>query len=41
MSPGFPKRYPNSVDCTWFIQLSHGQLIEINLIHFDLAPDFW
>ena len=33
-SPGFPQLYRNSIDCTWNIQLSIGQLIQFNFLHF-------
>ena len=36
-SPGFPQPYRNGIDCTWSIQLSIGQLIQINFLHFDLV----
>ena len=35
-SPGFPQHYRNEIDCTWKIQLSIGQLIQFNFLHFDL-----
>ena len=38
-SPGFPQPYRNGIDCTWSIQLSIGQLIQINFIHFDLVHE--
>ena len=34
-SPGFPQLYRNWIDCTWYIQLSIGQLIQLNFLHFD------
>ena len=37
-SPGFPQHYRNGIDCTWYIQLFSGQLIEIHFLHFDLEP---
>ena len=38
-SPGFPHSYRNGIDCTWNIQLSSGQLIRFNFVHFDVAYD--
>ena len=35
-SPGFPQHYRNGIDCTWKIQMSIGQLIQFNFLHFDL-----
>ena len=35
-SPGFPQFYRNGIDCTWNIQLSIGQLIQFNFLHFDV-----
>ena len=35
-SPGFPQLYKNWIGCTWNIQLSIGQLIRFNFLHFDL-----
>ena len=36
---GFPTGYYNSMDCTWLIQGSHGEVIEITILHFDVEPD--
>ena len=36
---GFPKGYYNKMDCTWLIQRSHGEVIEITILHFDVQPD--
>ena len=35
-SPGFPQPYKIGIDCTWNIQLSNGQLIQFNFLHFDV-----
>ena len=35
-SPGYPQLYRNGIDCTWNIQLSIGQLIQFNFLHFDV-----
>ena len=35
-SPGYPQLYRNGIDCTWNIQLSIGQLIQFNFLHFDI-----
>ena len=35
-SPGFPQPYRNAIDCTWNIQMSIGQLIQISFLHFDV-----
>ena len=35
-SPGYPEFYQNGIDCTWNIQLSIGQFIQINFLHFDV-----
>ena len=40
-SPGFPEPYRNRIDCAWNIQLSVGQLIQFNFLHFDLDPWQW
>ena len=37
-SPGFPQPYRNGIDCTWNIQLSVGNLIQFNFLHFDIQP---
>ena len=39
-SPGFPQSYRNGIDCTWNIQLSMGQLIQFNFLHFDVEVQF-
>ena len=36
-SPGYPQLYRNGIDCTWSIQLSIGQLIQFNFLHFDVV----
>ena len=38
-SPGYPQPYQNGIDCTWRIQLSVGQLIQFNFLHFDVDHD--
>ena len=38
-SYGFPQGYYNRMDCTWLIQRSHGEVIEITISHFDVQPD--
>ena len=38
-SPGFPHPYRNRINCTWNIQLSRGQFIQFNFLHFDVAYD--
>ena len=35
-SPGYPQSYRNGIDCSWNIQLSSGQLIQFNFLHFDV-----
>ena len=35
-SPGYPGNYDNNLDLTWLIQFSHGQLIEIVFISFNV-----
>ena len=35
-SPGYPQPYGNGIDCTWNVQLSIGQLIQFNFLHFDV-----
>ena len=35
-SPGYPQLYQNGIDCTWNIQLSMGQWIQFNFLHFDI-----
>ena len=37
-SPGFPRKYGDSLDVSWLIQVPHGQLIEITFISFDVDP---
>ena len=39
LSYGFPQGYYNNMDCTWLIQRSHGEVIEIMILHFDVQPD--
>ena len=36
---GFPTGYYNFMDCTWLIQGSYGEVIEITILHFDVEPD--
>ena len=36
---GFPTGYYNEMDCTWLIQRSHGEVIEITILHFEVEPD--
>ena len=36
---GFPTGYYHFMDCTWLIQGSYGEVIEITILHFDVEPD--
>lgn len=39
-SPGFPQNYRNGINCTWYIQLFSGQLIQINFLYLDIEPTY-
>lgn len=36
LSPGFPDFYPNSLNCTWTIEVSHGKgkIMRVLYIHY-------
>ena len=38
---GFPTGYYNLMDCTWLIQRSHGELVEVQIIHFVVESDIF
>ena len=38
-SPGFPGQYDINLDLTWLIQVSIGQLIQIQFSHLDIEDD--
>ena len=35
-SPGYPLLYRNGINCSWNIQLSIGQFIQLNFLDFDV-----
>ena len=35
-SPGFPQLYRIGIDCTWNIELSIDQLIQLSFLYFDV-----
>ena len=39
-SYGFPKEYYSQMDCTWLIQSSSNEAIEVTFNYFDVQPDY-
>ncbi|XP_034376137.1 CUB and sushi domain-containing protein 1 isoform X1 [Arvicanthis niloticus] len=42
LSPGFPDFYPNSLNCTWTIEVSHGKGVQMNFhtFHLESSHDY-
>ncbi|CAB1312927.1 unnamed protein product [Coregonus sp. 'balchen'] len=42
LSPGFPDFYPNSLNCTWTIEVSHGKGVQLlfNTFHLEDSHDY-
>ncbi|TSN48501.1 CUB and sushi domain-containing protein 1 [Bagarius yarrelli] len=42
LSPGFPDFYPNSLNCTWTIEVSHGKGVQLvfHTFHLEDSHDF-
>ncbi|KAM6149501.1 CUB and sushi domain-containing protein 1 [Erethizon dorsatum] len=42
LSPGFPDFYPNSLNCTWTIEVSHGKGVQMvfHTFHLESSHDF-
>ncbi|KAM8868855.1 CUB and sushi domain-containing protein 3-like isoform 4-T4 [Spinachia spinachia] len=36
LSPGFPELYPNSLNCTWTVEVSHGKGVQFTFYSFHL-----
>ena len=35
-SPGYPNEYPNNADCSWLLQTNADDVIQLNVMEFDL-----
>ncbi|XP_054992155.1 CUB and sushi domain-containing protein 1 isoform X1 [Sorex araneus] len=42
LSPGFPDFYPNSLNCTWTIEVSHGKGVQLSFhtFHLESSHDY-
>ena len=40
MSPNYPNKYPNNVECIWTIMGAPGKVITVSFQHFELELDF-
>ncbi|XP_072912857.1 CUB and sushi domain-containing protein 1-like [Hemitrygon akajei] len=42
LSPGFPDFYPNSLNCTWIIEVSHGKGVQLvfHTFHLENSHDY-
>ncbi|XP_067840108.1 CUB and sushi domain-containing protein 1-like [Heptranchias perlo] len=42
LSPGFPDFYPNSLNCTWIIEVSHGKGVQLvfHTFHLESSHDY-
>eukprot|EP00062_Callorhinchus_milii_P009370 gi/632953198/ref/XP_007892273.1/ PREDICTED: CUB and sushi domain-containing protein 1 [Callorhinchus milii] len=42
LSPGFPDFYPNSLNCTWTVEVSHGQGVQLifHKFHLETSHDY-
>ena len=39
ISPGYPQKYPNNVDKTWYIKLPVGNKVSLSFIDFDVENE--
>ena len=40
ISENWPKKYPNNVDCEWFIQFEEGEKVQLEFTEFSVESSF-